>query len=279
MTHLATTRVLPENWVISPASIVSGGEVLTSIQINFFQQYGYLVLPGAALNDLAVLRAEAQRQLAHPEQPMELEATVGYPGAPLANAEGGDTVRRLLKATERSKVWLDWATSAQAKAWLAPLVNDADPAKKVWLNPNHHNCLMTKSPRYSSDTGWHQDIRYWQFKQPQLVSMWLALGDERTENGGLQVIPGSHAAVFSSNQFDEKKFFRTDFTTNLTWLEKSVSIELNAGDVLLFDSRLLHKASRNHSELTKLSLVFTYHGESNYPIAGTRSASQPEIKL
>lgn len=254
-------------------------KVLSLSQIDFFTTNGYLVLPGAGQEALPVLQQEAQQQLRQLQAPLELEAEVGYPGAPNSLEQpGGKTVRRLLQAAQRSAIWHQWAVSKQAKSWLGPLLNE-DASANVWLNPNHHNCLMAKSPKYSSDTGWHQDVRYWQFNHAQLVSIWLALGNERSENGGLQVIPGSHVAQFSADQFDTSKFFRCDLAENQTWLDGAISVDLNAGDVLLFDSRLLHKASRNHSDKTKMSLVFTYHGEGNYPVAGSRSAALAEVKL
>jgi len=39
------------------------------------------------------------------------------------------------------------------------------------LSQAHHNCIMTKNPAFSSATGWHQDIRYWSFQKPELVSV------------------------------------------------------------------------------------------------------------
>ena len=74
----------------------------------------------------------------------------------------------------------------------------------------HHNCVMTKQPRFSSDTGWHQDVRYWHFERPELVNVWVALGDETPENGCLRVIPGTHAGTFRPEQFDAAKFLRAD---------------------------------------------------------------------
>ena len=37
---------------------------------------------------------------------------------------------------------------------------------------------MTKAKTYSSATLWHQDNRYWSFEEENLISVWLALGDE-----------------------------------------------------------------------------------------------------
>ena len=56
----------------------------------------------------------------------------------------------------------------------------------------HHNSIMTKMPSEISNTCWHQDRRYWDFQNDDLLSIWLALGEERLENGLLEFIPGSH---------------------------------------------------------------------------------------
>ena len=44
-------------------------------------------------------------------------------------------------------------------------------------------------------------------------------------------------------------------------------------------SNVLHSAGQNRSDAVKLSLVYTYHGWSNAPQAGTRSASKAEVRL
>lgn len=251
--------------------------MLSEKEIQIFNTNGYLVLPRFAQDSvLHAMHEEAKRQIAHPSHPMELEAFTGYPGAPNTTQEtGGKTVRRFLGAYQRHIIWQRWASNPVLVSYLKQLLNDKDIA----LSQAHHNCLMTKSPEYSSDTGWHQDIRYWSFTNTDLVNMWLALGEENENNGGLVVIPGSHKMTFERTQFDEKLFFCDDIEPNKTLLTQAKSIELCAGDVLFFHSKLLHKASRNHTNHTKLSLVFTYHNSHNSPLANSRSASIPHICL
>lgn len=251
--------------------------MLSEKDIQTFNTDGYLVLPGFTQNTvLRAMHEEAKRQIANPSYPMELEAVTGYPGAPnTAQEAGGRTVRRFLGAYQRHSLWQSWASNPTLIRYLKQLLDD----KNIALSQAHHNCLMTKSPEYSSDTGWHQDIRYWSFTYPYLINMWLALGEENKNNGGLVVIPGSHNMVFERKQFDEKLFFCDDIKPNKTLLAQAKSIELRAGDVLFFHSKLLHKASRNHTNDTKLSLVFTYHNSHNLPLANSRSASVPHISL
>ena len=251
--------------------------MLSQKDIQTFNADGYLVLPGFARNTvLRAMHEEAKRQIANPSHPMELEALTGYPGAPnTTQAAGGRTVRRFLGAYQRHSLWQHWASNPTLVRYLKQLLDNQDIA----LSQAHHNCLMTKSPEYSSDTGWHQDIRYWSFASSYLVNMWLALGEENKNNGGLVVIPGSHNMIFEREQFDKKLFFCDAIEPNKTLLTQAKSIKLRAGDVLFFHSKLLHKANRNHTKDTKLSLVFTYHSSHNSPLANSRSASVPHISL
>jgi len=138
---------------------------------------------------------------------------------------------------------------------------------------------MTKNPAFSSATSWHQDIRYWSFQKPELISTWLALGQEHEENGCLLLVPGSHRIDFRREQFDDALFFREDLAENRDILKGRVAAELDEGDMLFFHCRLLHSAGRNRTGLIKFAAVFTYHSTGNRPLPGTRSASLPEILL
>jgi len=150
---------------------------------------------------------------------------------------------------------------------------------RVELSQAHHNCIMTKNPSYSSITNWHQDIRYWSFTRPELVSVWLALGREYFENGCLLVLPGSHKIDFTPEQVDDALFLRPDVESNKPVIAAQRRVELDPGDVLFFHCRLFHAAGHNQTADTKFSLVFTYHAADNPPVPGTRSASMPDIAL
>ena len=150
---------------------------------------------------------------------------------------------------------------------------------EIALSQAHHNCVMTKDPRYSSITSWHRDIRYWSYERPELISVWLALGEERPENGCLMLLPGTQAMTFDAGQLDSAQFLRTDVAANAALLRTRVYAELDPGDVLFFHCRLFHAASHNRSTHTKFSAVFTYRATDNLPLPGTRSASLPDVIL
>ncbi|RKP58458.1 phytanoyl-CoA dioxygenase family protein [Pararobbsia silviterrae] len=252
------------------------GQHATQQQIEVLRDKGFVVVPGFIPDDaLANLNATARAHLAARAAPLEFEADLQYPGAPSSrDAAGGETVRRLLDAYAREPLFAQWGASPQTGAWMREYFGE-----RVFMSRAHHNCLMTKHPLYGSLTGWHRDIRYWSFTREDLVSVWLALGDEEIDNGALWFVPGSHRMPFDASRFDEAKFFRADHAENAALIRTAESPRLAPGDAVFFHCNTLHSAGKNLSDAIKFSLVFTYRGESNPPVAGTRSTSKPEIEL
>jgi phytanoyl-CoA hydroxylase len=246
------------------------------IQIATLRRDGFVVVPSFLPGDaLDALRSVALGQLAARVPPLELEADLKYPGAPPSQqAAGGQTVRRLLDAYGRDPLFARWAVAAGVGDWMRAYFGE-----EVSMSRAHHNCLMTKHPRYGSLTGWHRDIRYWSFEREDLISVWMALGEETSDNGGLWFVPHSHAMTFGEGQFDAAKFFRLDRADNADIVRSAVSPRLAPGDAVFFHSNVLHSAGQNKSAAVKLSLVYTYHGLSNAPKPGTRSASKAEVRL
>ena len=250
---------------------------LQASQIEQFQNAGFLVMPGVLSADLcAQVRHAITTDLASRQGPAEFEADVGYPGAPTdRDGAGGDTPRRLLQAYARNDSLKSIAQHPALAAWLKVLLDSTQPM----LSQSHHNCVMTKHPGYSSATLWHQDIRYWSFARPELISAWFALGPEDETNGALQVIPASHKHSIDRSRLDSALFLRPELAANRSMIESAQVVNLNPGDLLLFHCRLFHAAGQNRSQRVKVSPVFTYHAEDNYPIPGTRSEQFPSIGL
>jgi phytanoyl-CoA hydroxylase len=247
------------------------------IEAARFARDGYLVVRGFATSaQIEVLRALVDALLEPLQGPVEFEADTGYPGAPRSFLDaGGLTPRRLLHAYSRDAELRGWARDARLAQRLTAFLGGRRPL----LSQSHHNCIMTKHPAFSSLTGWHQDIRYWSFERPELISTWLALGPEREANGALRVIPGSHRLDVDAQRYDQALFLRTDLAENQALIERAESVELDAGDLLFFHCRLFHSAGNNRTRQVKCSLVYSYHDETNRALPGTRSAKYPSIPL
>lgn len=249
--------------------------MFTQKQIEQFNTQGFvidrkLLSPGVCKKMMAVVK----RSLTPPLAPVEFETDVKYPGAPTDRlSPGGDTPRRLLHAYTRDALFREWALSSIVTDRVKQLLQ----SKELAVSQNHHNCIMTKHPGFSSATLWHQDIRFWLFDQPSLVSVWLALGEEHAKNGGMQLVPGSHLEKFDRGRFDAAFFLRRDLPENKAQIESAVPADLSRGDVLFFHCRTLHAAGQNKTDKVKTSVIFTYHDINNEPLAGTRSAGYPDI--
>jgi len=185
-----------------PKPIIAGP--LTEIQLQQFMRDGYLIVRKLASTALCQRMIEnVETSLKPALGPLEYESDVRYPGAPVnQSAPGGFTPRRLLNAYARDAVFRQWAGARDVVSAVKQLVG----TDNLLLTQNHHNCIMTKMPEYSSKTGWHQDIRYWSFDRPELVNVWLALGDEYSEKGGMKFIPGSHKLELDRGRFDADLF-------------------------------------------------------------------------
>ncbi len=251
--------------------------MLNKQQQQQFHRDGFLVVKAMASEATGNNLLDAVYQALNPPlAPLEYEADVRYPGAPRdLEDKGGRTPRRLLHAYARDKVFRDWAGSDAVVNTVRQLLHSDD----VQLSQNHHNCIMTKFPGYSSETHWHQDIRYWSYDRPELINVWLALGEESTARGGMLLIPGSHKIQLDRGRFDASLFLRTDLAENQALLKTAVSADLNTGDVLFFHCRAFHAAGANNTTSPKYSLVFSYHASDNAPIPNTRSARYAEVSL
>ncbi len=251
--------------------------MLTHAQIQQFKIDGYLVLPQMfGAERIAKLRKLTQQHLDQRQTPFELEAEVKYPGAPASvEAMGGNTIRRLRMAFQRHEDYRQTALEPQ----IVDAVRQILGGKRLLLNPNHHNCIMTKLPEFSSVTHWHRDTRYWNFNNKYLINAWVALGDETEQNGCMSILPGSHRWEVRPQALDDAQFLIPDHPDNEWRLSTSRLVELHAGDVLLFSAHCFHAAGKNSTKKPKFSMVFTYHNESTCAISGSNSAATPAIEL
>jgi len=257
---------------------------LTSEQLAQFHKDGFIVLRGfldAKMCD-NILRM-AQIHLDAKIEPIETE--IGYDNRDKEyrtsvtdysshSEEKIITVRRLRQVYNRDALFRAWMENIKIRPMLQQVLDD-----QVVITTAHHNSIMTKMPFYSTATAWHQDRRYWRYNDDNLVSIWLALDSETSENGVLEFIPGSHKMHFNTEQFDEKEYFSEVNEENQKLISTKVSTDLQKGDVVLFHSLLLHRANKNSTNKPKISFVYTVKGVKTEALKDTRSSEFSEIVL
>jgi phytanoyl-CoA hydroxylase len=255
---------------------------LTQEQIESCNTNGFLIIRGFAnLIECQAILDIAKIHLKNRIEPIETEIGYHYKSkeyrrniADYNSTTQKTTVRRLRQVYNRDIVFKNWMKNKKIRPALEQLLND-----QVVITTAHHNSIMTKMPYSSTETRWHQDRRYWHFSDNNLLSVWLALDEEYSDNGVLEFIPASHKMDFTPQQFDEKEYFREDYKKNMSLIETKVSTTLQRGDILFFHSMLLHRANANMTDKPKISFVYTVKGASTKALEGTRSIKYPEIYL
>ena len=249
------------------------GEILelTQQESERFEREGLLLLRGIVDRERCdLIRELAEVHLKYRVPPLEMETE--YLGSDVEKYRG--SVRRLRQVYGRDIVFREWMTDPLLKPALERLLGE-----RPVLVLAHHNSIMTKMPHSSTQTRWHQDIRYWRYRDDRLLSVWLALGEENAENGVLEFIPGSHRMELEQERFDEKLYFREDLEENREMIERRISFDLQKGDVVLFHAKVLHRANPNRSDSPKISFVYTVRAEGNEPLPATRSSRFGEFPL
>ena len=235
--------------------------ILNENQLKEFQENGFLVLKNFVDTKLCdEILEKAKFHLQNKISPIETEQEY------IKNKTEEITVRRLRQVYDREAIFRDWMTNEEIRPILKQILNDTPV-----LTLAHHNSIMTKLPHESTRTFWHQDRRYWNFENNDLVSVWLSLGDEYLDNGLLEFIPSSHKMNFSKDRFDEVDNFLDENEENKELIKTRTHTNLQKGDVVLFHCKTLHHASKNNTDKAKISFVYTVRAKSNKPINSTRS--------
>jgi len=245
--------------------------LLSVEELKSFNENGFLLLKNFAdKRECDAILELANHHLSNRIEPIEWEGEYNRTLDAILNA----TVRRLRQVYDRDIRFKNWMENRDIRPILKQVLGE-NPV----LTLAHHNSIMTKMGRHGTHTGWHQDKRYWNFENDNLVSVWLALGDEYHDNGVLEFIPQSHTMQLSEDRFGEYDYFKDDYEPNKSIIATKVSFELHKGDVVLFHCKTLHRANHNSTHKAKISFVYTVKGESNHAIEGTRSAQHEEVYL
>jgi ectoine hydroxylase-related dioxygenase (phytanoyl-CoA dioxygenase family) len=103
---------------------------------------------------------------------------------------------------------------------------------------------ICKKPGSDIPGVWHQDEAYYQ--DEKLLTAVIAL-DNLDENGGYAYVPGSHSTL-APHTLNNAKQLQVEGN-----LSEGLVFPLKAGDVLLLDSRTIHKGLSNDSSNNKRS--------------------------
>jgi hypothetical protein len=128
---------------------------------------------------------------------------------------------------------------------------------------------LISKPAKSPPLFWHQD--WWGWDHPSSYTSTIAqffvmiyLQKTDRENGCLRVIPGSHRKEFEllsslEAHTNELSAYNDPSSIQFQNLDEEVGVEVDVGDVVFGDARLLHGAYGNNSDRERGLLTLWYH--------------------
>jgi phytanoyl-CoA hydroxylase len=105
----------------------------------------------------------------------------------------------------------------------------------------------------------HQDNTFLQAFPEMCLAVWIALDDVDQENGGLAVVPGSHAVDLMCPEEADREFSFTQWGVQVPEGMEAEQTVMSAGDVLFFHGAVVHGSGPNYSkDRYRRSLVLHY---------------------
>jgi ectoine hydroxylase-related dioxygenase (phytanoyl-CoA dioxygenase family) len=146
-----------------------------------------------------------------------------------------------------------------------------------------NSSFFAKPANNGHETPWHQDGEYWPIKPLATCTVWIALDHATTENGCLQVIPGSHKSrrllqhhtnnsdnVTLNQELDSNSFDNTE----------AHDITLEPGQVSLHDVYLVHGSGANQSPNSRRGMTLRFMPTTSvYNRELARDFGQKDTKL
>ena len=147
----------------------------------------------------------------------------------------------------------------------AQIVAEATGSKSIQL---FHEHIFVKDPGTFKETPWHQDMPYYCVDGNDTGSFWIPL-DPVTKENSLQVLLGSHRfpkLVRPTKWSNDKPWYKDNDNfmdiPDITKMEKNIlSSEMNIGDAILFNFKVLHSSSGNTEKIPRRAFSMRFIGD------------------
>ena len=156
----------------------------------------------------------------------------------------------------KSHLLMKWLADVVRHPQILDAVEDLiGPDLLCWTT--HWFVKDANSPKFVS---WHQDSNYWGLDTTELVSVWLALSPSTVESGCMRVLPGSHIEppMEHFDTYAEDNMLTRGQEIRGIDESKTVNLEVQPGEVVLFDYRLAHASHPNRSDDRRIGIGLRY---------------------
>lgn len=226
-------------------------------QIRQFQNEGYVIARGLfTRHDVEVIREEFMALQRGGPIPGHFAQEPDEPGAPPDPLRAYPRVMHPHRINDLARRYL---LDPRLAAVLRLLLSE---------EPLAAQSMFYFKPPGARGQALHQDNFYLRVEPGTCVAAWVAIDDIDPENGGLQVVPGTHRMdIFCPEESDPEVSFTRDYVPPPPGLSP-VPLHMAAGDVLFFNGSVVHGSGPNRtSDRFRRSFICHYTGESAQKIA------------
>ena len=147
----------------------------------------------------------------------------------------------------------------------AQIVAEATDSKSIQL---FHEHIFVKNPGTAKETPWHQDMPYYCVDGNDTGSFWIPL-DPVTKENSLKVLLGSHKfpkLVRPTKWSNDKPWYKDNDNfidmVDISKMENNIlSSEMNIGDAILFNFKVLHSSSGNTAKIPRRAFSMRFIGD------------------
>ncbi|MEL6479189.1 MAG: phytanoyl-CoA dioxygenase family protein [Pseudomonadota bacterium] len=235
-------------------------ETLSPDQIDFYNQTGYLVLPGRVpTSEMDAVRAEIAR-LCEPARRM----TASDEFLDLEDSHTPETprVRRVKEPNKQSAV-ID--RLMRSDHILAPVRDLIGPSLRLQTSK-----LNMKSAGFGAAVEWHQDWAFYPYTNDDVLAVGLIIDDMEEANGPLRVFPGSHKGPVHDHHHNGYFAGAIDLAACGLDMAESVPLMGPAGSISIHHVRAVHGSALNRSTRDRRIIFFEMMAADAFPIAGSR---------
>ena len=241
-------------------SITGGFSSVTDDDINYFHQYGYLVIEDGFSQEEIKSALEGMVYLMDGNNPdfkaIQFEPKLAKAKDEMNPNERRDAIRKIFNYVSHEPRLNAIAEHAGLLGVLQRIMDDTPSL--------FQDMALVKPPRFGSEKPWHQDLAYFNLqKSTTVVGVWIALDEATAENGCMHIIPGSHI------EGPMIHFKRRDWQicdTDVPVARDTV-VPLQPGGCLFWHGLTHHGSPANQTEKRRRALQLHYKPESSEEIS------------
>ncbi len=211
---------------------------LTDNEARFYNESGYLVLPGLISRPNAATLAD------------EVLQVVEGLGIGRADLRRATTSKDKLRQSRQYLAHWELARLIHSEALLAIAARLMGGPSTLYLP-----FTAVKSGGGGGRFHFHQDNQYTRFSGPG-INIWFALGEMSPENGCLQIAPGTHLnGTLDSIESDDRDGHRTVAVEP----DRFLPLRMMPGDAVAFTRLTLHGSGANRTDQPRLAYAVQFH--------------------